>query len=508
MDVAFLLARLEPFLTVQNVLVALFVGLLFWLYKWATTPLNRIKRLGDVGYHFPDNVSGKQRAQLIRRAQKLRQIGDIPPVYPNGWFCVAESYDVRPGKVRSVVAFGQQLALLRSEDGKVHLFDAYCPHLGANLAIGGRVVNDNCIQCPFHGWTFSAKDGKCVDIPYSTGRIPEQAKLEIWPVVERNKHIYAWFHCDGLPPQWEIPIIPEVENGEWEYKGRTEHELNSHIQETPENGADTAHLHYLHLSGINFGTIDAKQVLNTVDAGKDSQPFTPDLSQALKDLWADKGVQKVFQRRSEFQISDSAKFFLDSIDRISQPNYKPTEQDILHTRVPTTGVVQVQFVIKGCTFRVFDVGGQRSERRKWIHLFDDVNAIIFISAVSEYDQVLAEDLKTNRLLESIDLFAQICNSKWFIKASVVLFLNKTDLFAEKLHYGSISRLFPEYKGSGSYESSIAFIRALFENANDSPATKKIYAHETCATNTNQVQLVIEAVVDTVISKNLRGTGME
>ncbi|VDM50461.1 unnamed protein product [Toxocara canis] len=85
---------------------------------------------------------------------------------------------------------------------------------------------------------------------------------------------------------------------------------------------------------------------------------------------------------------------MEQLERIYAPNYRPSVQDILHTRVPTTGVVQVQFTIKGCIFRVYDVGGQRSERRKWIHLFDDVNAIIFISAINEYDQMLAEDRRT------------------------------------------------------------------------------------------------------------------
>ena len=40
---------------------------------------------------------------------------------------------------------------------------------------------------------------------------------------------------------------------------------------------------------------------------------------------------------------------------------------------------------------MFDVGGQRSERRKWIHCFESVTSIIFCTALSEYDQVLLEE---------------------------------------------------------------------------------------------------------------------
>ena len=72
----------------------------------------------------------------------------------------------------------------------------------------------------------------------------------------------------------------------------------------------------------------------------------------------------------------------------------PTEQDILRTRVKTTGIVEVHFSFKNLNFKLFDVGGQRSERKKWIHCFEDVTAIIFCVAMSEYDQVLHEDETT------------------------------------------------------------------------------------------------------------------
>lgn len=68
-------------------------------------------------------------------------------------------------------------------------------------------------------------------------------------------------------------------------------------------------------------------------------------------------------------------------------DYQPTEQDILRTRVKTTGIVEVHFSFKNLNFKLFDVGGQRSERKKWIHCFEDVTAIIFCVAMSEYDQV-------------------------------------------------------------------------------------------------------------------------
>uniref|UniRef100_A0A915Q1V2 G protein alpha subunit n=1 Tax=Setaria digitata TaxID=48799 RepID=A0A915Q1V2_9BILA len=140
---------------------------------------------------------------------------------------------------------------------------------------------------------------------------------------------------------------------------------------------------------------DARIVMDVVKSGNESDPLTPALITALKNLWADKGVRKdAYERGNEFQMPESTAYFLDSVDRVSFSDYKPTEQDILLSRIKTTGIVEVKFKMKNVDFRVFDVGGQRSERKKWIHCFEDVNAIIFIAAISQYDQVLFEDEST------------------------------------------------------------------------------------------------------------------
>lgn len=81
---------------------------------------------------------------------------------------------------------------------------------------------------------------------------------------------------------------------------------------------------------------------------------------------------------------------------------------------------------------MFDVGGQRSERKKWIHCFENVTSIIFCVALSEYDQVLLEESSQNRMMESLLLFDSVVNSRWFMRTSIILFLNKVDIFKQKL----------------------------------------------------------------------------
>uniref|UniRef100_A0A915MCJ6 Guanine nucleotide-binding protein G(O) subunit alpha n=1 Tax=Meloidogyne javanica TaxID=6303 RepID=A0A915MCJ6_MELJA len=146
--------------------------------------------------------------------------------------------------------------------------------------------------------------------------------------------------------------------------------------------------------GLPERELDSKLVMDVVSRMEDTEPFSEELHAAMKRLWTDSGVEECFSRSNEYQLNDSAKYFLDDLERLGQPNYEPTEQDILRTRVKTTGIVEVFFTFKCLNFKLFDVGGQRSERKKWIHCFEDVTAIIFCVAMSEYDQVLHEDETT------------------------------------------------------------------------------------------------------------------
>nr|XP_057907802.1 cholesterol 7-desaturase nvd [Doryrhamphus excisus] len=227
-----------------GVIVVLFTA----LYKLLFSPLELLKAPEDVGYLTEDGRSKARNANDVRRRRKT---GDLPPVYPNGWYRVMDSHMLRKGDVRDVTMLGEQLAVFRGEDGKVYVVDAYCPHLGANLAVGGRVVG-NCVECPFHGWQFRGDDGKCERIPYAE-KVPDFAKVDTWPSCEVNGQILLWFHCDREDPQWTVPEQQEITKGEWVYRGRTEHFVNAHIQEIPENASDISHLSHLHTASIASG---------------------------------------------------------------------------------------------------------------------------------------------------------------------------------------------------------------------------------------------------------------
>ena len=203
--------------------------------------------------------------------------------------------------------------------------------------------------------------------------------------------------------------------------------------------------------------------------------------------------------------------YFDSVDRISLPDYVPNDQDVLRSRVKTTGITETTFIIGDLTYRMFDVGGQRSERKKWIHCFENVTTILFLVAISEYDQLLFEDETVNRMQEALTLFDSICNSRWFTKTSIILFLNKIDRFKEKLPVSPMKNYFPDYEGSlvsaaivsrtftdfpatggPDYNSACEYILNRFVSLNQQE-TKQIYTHFTCATDTQQIRFVMNAV---------------
>ncbi|EEB18668.1 guanine nucleotide-binding protein G alpha subunit, putative [Pediculus humanus corporis] len=250
----------------------------------------------------------------------------------------------------------------------------------------------------------------------------------------------------------------------------------------------------------------ARQFFTLASAAEEGE-LTPELVILMKKLWQDAGVQHCFSRSREYQLNDSAAYYLNSLDKISLPNYVPSQQDVLRTRVKTTGIVETHFTFKNLRFRMFDVGGQRSERKKWIHCFEGVNAIIFCVALSGYDLVLAEDEEMNRMIESMKLFDSICNSKWFVETSIILFLNKKDLFEEKIVRSPLTICFPEYTGNNTYEEAAAYIQMKFENLNRRKDQKEIYTHFTCATDTNNIQFVFDDVTDVIITNNLKDAGL-
>jgi GTPase SAR1 family protein len=260
--------------------------------------------------------------------------------------------------------------------------------------------------------------------------------------------------------------------------------------------------------GISLGSnvVEAAERVKSTDAQFFSGTLTAENASDIKLLWGDEGIRKMYQRQAEFQLNDSAAYYFDAVDRLADKNYIPTEQDVLRSRAKTTGIIETEFVIEKTKFRMVDVGGQRSERKKWMHCFQDVTAVIFCVALSEYDLKLYEDDSTNRMHESLKLFREICNSKWFTDTAMILFLNKRDLFADKIKKVDLKVAFDDYNGGLNYDNAVTFIKDKFLSQNENPK-KHVYTHVTCATDTDSIQVVFNAVKDIILQGIINDTGI-
>ncbi|KAJ7301264.1 heterotrimeric G-protein alpha subunit, GPA3-like protein [Mycena albidolilacea] len=234
--------------------------------------------------------------------------------------------------------------------------------------------------------------------------------------------------------------------------------------------------------------------------------LTPALADAIWHVAKAPAVERLVDEHSaDFYLMDSAVYFFSSIHRIAAPTYVPSEEDVLHARAKSTTIIETRFQMGDLMIHMFDVGGQRSERKKWIHCFESVTSIIFCTALSEYDQVLEEEQRVNRMGESLYLFESIINSRWFLRTSVILFLNKIDVFKRKLPKIPLGRYFPEYEGGNDLQKAAKYILWRFMQENRAKLT--VYLHVTQATDTKNIQLVFVAIKEMILQNALKNSSI-
>lgn len=206
------------------------LSLVYFLYRWALAP---------VSLKSPDFYDHrKKKNQNIRKRF-------FPPPYPNGWIQLTNSKDVENGNVKSISALGREFVAFRGKDGKVGVLDAYCPHLGAHLGQGGKVIDGN-LRCPFHHWSFD-NCGKVTNIPYCRTAVPERAKTKSYHVREHLGMIYVWFHAENAEPEWELEYHKDVlDTNKFYFATMKTMEFDQHVLEMHLNGQDYFHFQTLH----------------------------------------------------------------------------------------------------------------------------------------------------------------------------------------------------------------------------------------------------------------------
>lgn len=246
--------------------------------------------------------------------------------------------------------------------------------------------------------------------------------------------------------------------------------------------------------------------------------LTPELAKDISTLWASPEIKDIWRLRgTEYQALDSLEYYLGEINRIADPDFFPNTKDYLLNRVRSTGMTNVKLIIDKVEFDIMDVGGQRSERRKWIQCFDNVTAIIFVAAISEYGQTLFEDSDTDRISEAVTLFKRVLDYKIFKNHPIILFLNKDDIFRKRLFEMPLrieGKRYDDFKGPYAedaqtpQEKEEAYVAARDYMANKFLAqcedpNRSIYHYTTTATDSQNVKKIFDTCVDIVLTRAIK-----
>ncbi|MFF7778415.1 Rieske 2Fe-2S domain-containing protein [Streptomyces tanashiensis] len=180
---------------------------------------------------------------------RIIQAGRPPTRFARGWHCLGLAADFKDGRPHEIEAFGTRLVVFQGEDdGQLHVLNAYCPHMGGNLAQG--TVKGDAVACPFHDWRWSG-DGRCAGIPYAR-RVPPRARTRAWISLERNRQIFVWNDPEGNPPPPEV-TVPEIagvhgpDADQWsDWTWKTLRVEGANCREIVDNVVDMAHFYYVH----------------------------------------------------------------------------------------------------------------------------------------------------------------------------------------------------------------------------------------------------------------------
>jgi len=238
-------------------------------------------------------------------------------------------------------------------------------------------------------------------------------------------------------------------------------------------------------------------------------------SQDIIRLWKDPTIQKLLKKQN-LMLEEVAGFFLDSIERVTSTRYVPTDDDILRARLKTLGVSEHRFKINGSSgmsrdWRVFDVGGHRSQRTAWASYFDDMDAIIFLAPISCFDQVLDEEPKINRLQDSVALWTDICQNELLQHTNLIIFLNKIDIMKAKLAAGIRLADYVVSYGSrpNDFASTSTYLKRKFGSILKEHSKKErvYYSHFTTVTDTASTKYILSNLKDMIMRHNLMKTNL-
>ncbi|KAH8983747.1 G-protein alpha subunit [Lactarius akahatsu] len=247
---------------------------------------------------------------------------------------------------------------------------------------------------------------------------------------------------------------------------------------------------------------NCKHILNhPTDTNHPEFFFRPEFANAVQELWADNIIPVLFKSPAYFPLADNAAYFFPDVHRLTSKEYIPSSDDILRAHVTSHGgTTETCFPMGQLSIRLCHVVGQRSERKKWIHVFEHVTSIIFCTSLPDYDRrgEYGEG-------QSLVLFDSVINSRWFLRTSIILFLCGIVEFKIKLSKVPLEDYFPEYTGGTDINKGAKYILWRFMQANR--ARLNVYPHITSVSDTSNIRLVFVTVKETILQNALKESGI-
>jgi len=230
----------------------------------------------------------------------------------------------------------------------------------------------------------------------------------------------------------------------------------------------------------------------------------------VNNVWQSKEIQTLFEQSRElsvrgYNVDNTTPYFFTQLDRIL--NGEITNEDILRCRFKSMYSVQMEFLYNGLSFKVTDVSGQKSQRKKWLYLMTDaLDAVIYCASLNDYDLHLREQMDKNRMIDSLEVFESLCNNKYLENTPFFLFLNKNDLFTKKIEQFDLNTCFPDYTGGLNYDNGLKFIKQKFQDTFQKSlpenSRKNMYIFVTTAIDSSTMEKVISSIRDMIIGNHL------
>jgi len=222
-------------------------------------------------------------------------------------------------------------------------------------------------------------------------------------------------------------------------------------------------------------------------------------------IWENIEFQTLIQR---VEVAGLKYYFPNSL-RFADEKFVPTTQDILYAKRKTTNVLESSFISQNTTITLVDVGGSREKRKLWFPTFETlgpISAVLFFSAINEFDMTIEEDAKTNRLVDSLKLWKQLTGSPLFKNVPFILLLNKSDLFKEKIKNTPLMGVFADYanfasrsdlQGCDDFTKGWKYIAMQYQ-VHFCGTT--FYPHVTTAVDTDGCRKLFESIRETVLKE--------